>query len=112
MLSEKLRYVWHEIYYRLGPRSGQRFALTCREVVSQVDATDVREASRPRLIAFRVSLHLSLCQACNNYEAATRALGDAIRKAVSLSAPIDLNKVNQDLLAKHAAHSAKTGSPK
>jgi hypothetical protein len=59
-LSQALRKIWHGVYYALAPQTLQTYALTCREAVN--DLNTKKEKS------FQVNLHLSLCQACTNYE--------------------------------------------
>ena len=54
-----LRKIWHDIYYAVSGAAGDALALTCREATL---ATDVAPTNR-----FRYWLHLSVCQACQNY---------------------------------------------
>lgn len=97
-MKKKLRHFWHELFYMLAPSSVQKFGMTCKEAVSQMD---IKDENTSFLMWFRLKLHLSFCQACNNYFRASRALGRAIRKLMKGSETFDLERINDELLRKH-----------
>jgi hypothetical protein len=73
--------------------------MTCKHVVEQID---LRERPDTWLERFRLTLHLSLCQACSYYFKASRALQHAVRDMTNSSLnAIDLRKLNYDLLEKY-----------
>ena len=98
-IKERLRHYWHELYYRLASPAGVEFAMACKHVVEQIDLQDSPVTWREW---FRLKLHLSFCQACNYYFAASRALRRAVREMTKGSAPVDVEKINRDLLKKYA----------
>ncbi|MGZ3724308.1 MAG: hypothetical protein ACXWQQ_00820 [Pseudobdellovibrio sp.] len=59
--DQKLRQIWHDIFYALFKAWGEEFALTCREATLETD-TQAGDS-----LSFRYWLHLSVCQACKNY---------------------------------------------
>lgn len=54
-----IRWIWHAFFYILSPPSLRRYALTCREAVTELNSSN--QKSR------RLNLHLTLCQGCSNY---------------------------------------------
>lgn len=101
-MKERLLNIWHDIYYKLAPPSGERFAMTCREAVERINSAE----SLTWIAWFRLKLHISLCSACRHYLQASRILGQAIRQMVKGSGDsVDLEKLNQELLRKYAGGS-------
>jgi hypothetical protein len=99
-LKERLRYYWHELYYKLASPSGVAFGMTCKHVVEQIDLGDPPKNWREW---FRIQLHLSFCQACNYYFKASRALRRFVREMTKCSvATADVKKINRELLRKYA----------
>ncbi len=91
--------IWHDIYYKLAPPSGEKFAMTCRDAVEQINSAE----SLTWVAWFRLKLHISLCSACRHYLQASRILGQAIRQMVKGSGDsVDLEKLNRELLEKYA----------
>lgn len=84
-MNHILREIWYGIYYAVAPNTVQEYALTCKEAVSEINTKKDRH--------FRVKLHLSLCQACTNYDKYSRWLSENFPEKKSGS-PVDLsNKI-------------------
>jgi hypothetical protein len=99
-IKERVRHYWHELYYKMASPAGVEFALRCKDVVEQIDLSDPPITWRKW---FRIRLHLSFCQACNNYLRASQTLGRAVCETLKNSeAGFDVEKVNQELLKKYA----------
>lgn len=81
-LNHILREIWHGIYYAVAPDTVQAYALTCKETVTELNTKKDR--------TFQVKLHLSLCQACTNYEGYSRWLRENFPEKKS-GAPVDLS---------------------
>ena len=96
-IEKVLRHYWHDLYYFVTSKTGEEFAMTCKDVTEKIDLPDSRKTVMDK---FRVFLHVSLCQACSNYKALTLALRQAIKKLISAQkySDNDLKKLNQDLL--------------
>lgn len=79
--------------------------MTCRDATS---AVDLGHAPNGALGVLRLKLHLTLCQACKNYQQLTEKLGIAIRDAAKSAKVMPaLEKLNQDLLNKHSERQKK-----
>ena len=101
-IKEKLRHLWHDIYYALTFRAGSKFALSCKQVAEH----ELSPSSQGPLFKLRLKLHLSLCQACVNYVKAGQALKHAARAlAKKTSSEVDLEKLNRELLEKYGSNS-------
>lgn len=99
-MRSAIRRIWHDLYYRFMPKSGVRFAMTCREAVDQVNLPD---PSSSRVTAFRLGLHLSLCRACHLYFWAASAIRNGVRRYPDdPRSSIDLDRLNRELLKKFA----------
>jgi hypothetical protein len=94
---------WHDLYYKLTPPSGEKFAMTCKEAVEQINA----ESKQSWLGWLRLKLHLSLCSACRYYYRASQILGQAFRQMVDKAGFVDVDQINQELLKKHSQKSSK-----
>lgn len=100
-MKERIREIWHDLYYKYSPQEGVALAMTCKEAVEQMNLSDTGKLAW--LSWLRLKLHLSLCRACAYYDRAGKALGKAVRElAQNSKATFDLEKLNQDLLEKHA----------
>jgi hypothetical protein len=102
-LKNKLRHRWHELFYAVTGKTGEQFAMTCKDVSGEVD---LGTAPRQPLARVRFYLHLSLCQACANYFAASHALKQIVNEMVYGSASqanlkTTLERLNQELMKKH-----------
>lgn len=106
-IKERLRYYWHELYYKLASPAGVEFGMRCKHVVEQIDCAEPPATWRD---GFRLKLHLSLCQACSYYFKASQALRRAVQEMakVSSEAPIDVEKMNQELIQKYAVTSSSS----
>jgi hypothetical protein len=94
-----LRRIWHDVFYLLTPGFGVKFALRCKDVTEMIDLGLLPSQSHNRL---RYRLHLSLCQACDNYFKITRVLNRAAIEMVSKSySGTDYEKLNRKLLEKY-----------
>ena len=99
-LKEKLRAYWHDIYYSVVPKSGVKFALRCQEFSGKVDLHK-HEKSLSGVIRFY--LHISLCQACANYNKSSLILRAALRKMIRQNEnQKQLERLNQELITKYA----------
>ncbi len=99
-IKERLRYYWHELYYKLASPSAVEFGMICKHAVEQIDMGDPPATWRAW---FRLKLHLSFCQACNYYFKASQALRQAVRElAKGSGASVDIGKINRELLKKYA----------
>lgn len=95
-LSQKIRHYWHELYYFLATKGGVEFALRCQKVAEEVDLTLSSTSLKLRL---RYSLHLSLCQACQNYFDSSKCLRQSIRNFVMNSEKsANIEHLNKKLL--------------
>lgn len=94
-----VRKAWHDIYYFWASKKGVDFALTCREATENIDLNDQAKTAQGKL---RVKLHISLCQACNNYYSFSRSLSRALKKLVQArpKTDSDLDKLNNELVQK------------
>ena len=100
MIKEKIRYIFHELYYKLTPPGGVEFAMTCKQATELIDLRKRPGSFRDR---FRLWLHLRICQACNYYFKASRALRRAVIEMLkNTEEKIDLKGLNQELLKKHS----------
>ena len=99
-LGHKLRHYWHEVYFSIFSESGVDFAVRCKDVTAHIDLRD-----RPKgvLGQFRFWLHLSLCQACDNYMKFSLVLGEKLREySKLLNIKSDLDQLNKSLLEKYS----------
>lgn len=99
-LAQKLRKLWHDAYYALAPQSAQNFAMRCRDVAAQVDFPESVDSP---LKKWRHSLHMSLCEACRNYEGYSRWLTkEAAQVEVPAADASRVEKLNAHLLETHS----------
>lgn len=100
-LNKKIRHYWHDLYYYFASKKGVDFAMTCQDATAKIDLSDQAKTTTDKA---RVKLHLSLCQACNNYHTFSQVLRRALRKitATQKSKRSDLEKLNHDLLKKYS----------
>ena len=94
-----IRHYWHDGYYFFVSDKGVDFAMTCREATEKIDLQDLSKSITEKT---RVRLHVSLCQACNNYFKFSSSLRSAVKKIVSSKqhTKTELDKLNDDLLQK------------
>lgn len=100
-IIKRFRVYWHDLYYFVFSKKGADFALTCREVTETVDLADSDKSS---LHKTKVTLHISLCQACNNYNSFSRLLKKLTTELISaheVHKP-KLKKLEEELLKKYA----------
>ena len=101
-VNRKLRQLWHDIYYKLASQKGVEFAMKCKDAAEIVDLGSAPLSWSARL---RLRLHLSLCQACQNYFETTQVLKKAMNDFIDQnkkSVPID--NLNKTLMAQYAAN--------
>lgn len=98
-LEKMIRHYWHDLYYFFASDKGVDFAMTCREATEKIDLRDQAKTTNEKI---RVQLHVSLCQACNNYNQFSRILNKALKKVMSLNARTqsEITKLNEALLRK------------
>lgn len=96
--SQKLRHLWHNLYYKLAGSKATEFALCCQQAVEQVD---LPSPARSWKDTFRFYLHLSVCQACSNYFKMSRGFNWAIKKTLRQESQSRLSHINSELLKKH-----------
>lgn len=97
--SQKIRKIWHDIYYNFVSIKGVEFALHCKDVTHQVDLSNAKLSLIKRL---RVYLHLSLCQACHNYYSFTKFLNSKIIKISKSKLNFEqIKKLNEKLLKQY-----------
>ena len=94
--TERFRKYWHDLYYSFKPKARVKFALRCQDAAERID---LGQPSRPLINRVRFQLHLSVCQACKNYEIASRVLKQAVVRMVK-NQETSLHKLNQELLKK------------
>lgn len=100
-LDERLRQIWHDFFYKVGKQRAVRLALRCQDVATQIDL----EEQQTLIQYFRFKLHLSLCQACKNYDNTSVVLKTAIKNLINndeISEDARLEKLNKELLIKHS----------
>lgn len=100
-LSHKIRYFWHDLFFKNAPKERFEYALKCQDVTAGIDLHQ-----RPNSVSghFRFMLHMSLCQACKNYYDLSKAFSKAIKQKPQ-APPIDVNQINQSLLKKFGTKS-------
>lgn len=98
-LKNWIKHYWHDGYYFFVSDKGVDFAMTCREATEKVDLNDQAKSATDKV---RIKLHVSLCQACNNYYKFSISLRSAVKKAISSQqrTKSELDKLNRDLLRK------------
>ena len=99
-MRSNIRKIWHDLFYALVSDQTAEFAMRCRNVVAQVDTPEENDSWR---LAFRIKLHMSLCQACANYIVFSRFLN----QKMALLSKQDFNErdlidLNQKLLQNYA----------
>lgn len=94
---KSLRFIWHVFYYVLAPKKAVEYAMRCKDVTEKIDLADQIRTPQEQ---FRIKLHLSLCQACNNYKESSVILRNAIRIAwtQNFHSETELVNLNQRLL--------------
>jgi hypothetical protein len=105
-MKQKLRHYWHHLYYAFSSRSGVEFAMRCKDVTEIVDL-----GKRPTTLIgrLRFRLHLSLCQACQNYFDTTQTLKEALRSFINKNkVPVQMDRLNEDLMKKYADYKKST----
>lgn len=100
-LKKKFRHYWHDLYYYLTDQKGADFAMTCKDATEKIDLSDLAQTNTDK---FRVQLHVSLCQACNNYYSLSQMLRAAVRKLMMSQkvSKMNLEKLNQSLIEKYS----------
>lgn len=98
-LSQKIRKIWHDWFYKDASKERFEFALRCQDVTSGIDLHE-----KPKTLSghFRFWLHLSLCQACKNYYDMSKALGGAVKKREPMN-PSKIQNLNTSLIEKYGA---------
>lgn len=96
-LNQKLREIWHHVFYKYAPQKWISFAGKCIDVTADIDLNN-----RPKNFKeyFSFWLHLSFCQACKNYHEMDKTLSKAIKNSPLLS-NIDFVKLNKKLLNRY-----------
>lgn len=94
--SKIIRKLWHDWYYKNASKSRLDFALDCQEVTKCIDLHVAPEGFMGR---FRMWLHLSLCQACKNYDNLSKALELAVKERRKIDAR-QVKKINEQLVKK------------
>lgn len=100
-ITQLLRKYWHDIYYSLNPKARVHFALRCKDAAEKIDLGTNKKTP---LDSVRLQLHLSLCQACKNYDESSSYLKKMIRKFIQREDK-NLDQLNQDLLKKFTSRS-------
>lgn len=102
-LKKQFRHYWHDLYYYLTNKKGVEFAMTCKDATEKIDLADQTKTITDK---FRVKLHVSVCQACNNYYSLSQMLRAAIRKVMAAHKDknSNLDKLNQELVKKYSKH--------
>ena len=95
--SKKIRRLWHDVFYRNSSGNRLEFAMRCRDVTAVID---LRAPPKGISGKFRFGLHLSLCQACKNYDDLSTAFSKAIKRSPPPSSP-DSDSINRKLLEKY-----------
>lgn len=90
-IGQKIRKIWHDLYYKKPSAEKVEFAMRCRDVAHQVDFQTEGLSLKDQ---FRFRLHLSLCQACHNYYMVSKFIRT---KMHSFSKP-EVRQVELDLL--------------
>lgn len=99
-IIQRLQKIWHDIYYALAPKTAVDFAMRCQDVAHQIDLGDSLKTPKQK---FRRLLHMSLCQACRNYEGYSRWLNkEATQIKLSKLGDDTLIKLNSRLLKTHS----------
>lgn len=73
--THRIRNLAHSIYYFKASKQRTEFALKCEEVTGQMD---LHQKPKNLIDFFKFNLHLSLCQACKNYQNLSQTLSKAI----------------------------------
>lgn len=96
-LSQKIRKIWHDAFYKDASKERFEFALKCQDVTAGIDLHE-----KPTTFSgqFRFWLHLSLCQACKNYYDLSKVLSKAVKKSPSKPKE-NIEHINRDLLEKY-----------
>lgn len=97
--KKMFRKIWHDVYYYFASDRGVEFAMTCREASEGIDLKDQNKTLKNK---FRLKLHMSLCQSCNNYYIFSQSLSRTIKKALFFHKDNqqDLDQLNTKLLEK------------
>lgn len=100
-LIKKIRQYWHDLYYFLASKAGVDFAMTCQDATAKID---LRDQNKSAVDKARVNLHISLCQACNNYYTFSRVLSLAIKKLLTNNTnnKSEIDNLNKELLKRHS----------
>jgi len=100
-IKKLFRHYWHDLYYFLSDKKGIEYAMTCKDATEKIDLNDQTKTINDK---FRVKLHVSLCQACDNYYSLSQMLRAALRKLMSSHKPSksSLEKINKELVDKYA----------
>jgi hypothetical protein len=104
-IKEKLRYYWHELYYKLASPSAVDFAMRCKDVTELID---LGTEELPLVSRIRLRLHLSFCQACCYYKRASDTLRRIAREMLIKSdSSINFELLKEELLEKYARKRSK-----
>jgi len=102
-LSQKIRRVWHDAFYYRASKLKVEFALKCNTVTEAIDLKTRPETLTDR---FRMALHLSLCQACRNYQNVSRVLSFAVKSSPPPPIVKSVDELNANLLEKFGRKSS------
>ena len=95
-----LRRVWHDLFYVITLGLGVKFALRCKDVTALIDL-GAQPKSGVALVRFK--LHLSICQACNDYSRLSGALSTAARQFIlSGEKSMNFERLQTELLSKYS----------
>jgi hypothetical protein len=99
-LKSLVRKIWHDFFYIFTFGFGTKIGLKCKDVSKAIDLGLI--PAQPSL-RFRHYLHLSFCEACNNYFKMSLALKKAAHAMMQNgSAYPNFDSLNQSLLKKYA----------
>lgn len=93
-----LRQLFHDVYYWKAEKKRVEFALRCQEVAEHIDDRMIGLTPTRKM---RVHLHLSLCQACANYNLISHALRRALKNYVQSESPAPSDELTQKLIEKY-----------
>lgn len=93
---------WHDLFYAVESKKLERFALTCRRAVEDIESTD----GRPGL---QLALHLSLCDSCRRYYGFSKAFRQQLKEnpmldPVTPENPTSYEDLTSKLLAEFATN--------
>jgi hypothetical protein len=96
-INHKLRKIWHDWFYENASDKYLEFALKCQDMATKIDLNTKPKTASDYL---RFNFHLSLCQACKNYNDFSKTLTKKIKNKSTLPS-VDIQKINSELLTKY-----------